>query len=98
MLSILQMCLLVTVGDSVKVLRFDSKSSTLQQVNLSGKDNFTPLMIKYNLGENKRDGKLEPQIVPDLYSLKKESPYFSCSVESNNHGVFEVRFHNIKGW
>jgi len=55
-------------------------------------------MVKFNVSENKKDGKLEPQFLPDLFTLRKESPYFACSVESNNHGVFEVRFHNVKGW
>lgn len=55
-------------------------------------------MVKYlDLGEKSKEGKLEPQIAPNLYSLRKESPYFSICVESNNHGVFEIRFHNLKG-
>ena len=37
---------------------------------MQGKDNFTPLMVKYNIGENRKDGKLEPQVLPDLFTLR----------------------------
>lgn len=55
-------------------------------------------MVKHNLSDASKQGKLEPQVIPDLFTLRQESSYFACSVESNNNGVFEVRFHNVKGW
>jgi len=55
------MCLLVTVGDTVKVLKVDTIRNTLQQVLPSGIDNFTPLMVKYmNSGDKGKNDKFEP--------------------------------------
>jgi len=93
-LGILQTSLLTTVGDTVKMLSIDMKGNLRHEKDHEDKDNFIPLHTDYTTFSSSV-GKLEPQFLMSFRSASENNPAVHYTVETNEHGLFEVRFHRL---
>ena len=99
--SIIQHCLLVTVGDKLKRLMIDSSGNVQQQSKVEAEyvDNFEPLNRQEDLQE-KHQGvmegyHIEPQFMQKLSTAGQKQCSVHYIAEADRHGLFEIRFHRL---
>ena len=97
---ILQTCLLVTVGDTVKLLTIDSKGNIVQksmdQLNMHLRDNFIPLNSEYAAHQQGGvSGKNEAQFLHKQHMAADTAQAVIYAVETDQHGLYEVRLHRL---
>ena len=88
----------MTVGDGIKMLTITEKGQIIHEArgkNEAERDRFSPVNSTNQLGKASSEGRLEPQFVLNLASSKDSSDTVNYMVETDSHGLFEVRFHRL---
>jgi hypothetical protein len=86
------------VGDGVKMLTISEKGQIIHETsrtNDAERDRFNPVNSISQLANTSTEGRLEPQFMLNLASSKDTSDTINYMVETDGHGLFEVRFHRL---
>ena len=97
-IKVLQNCLLVTVGDQLKQLAVDHEGNVVQASKQKTKklDKFYPLnqVNTAAISDHNHEGiKMDPQFTPKFFGENIKTVHYVA--EADNHGLFEIRFHEL---